>query len=89
MSGEELTALTQVIIDLKGQIERMSERQDEMLDDVKKIKQAVYDPDSGIYARLRTLELWKETTSKIQWAVIMSLVALFTATVYKLFVDVA
>lgn len=89
MSGEELTALTQVIIDLKGQIERMSERQDEMLDDVKKIKQAVYDPDSGIYARLRTLELWKETTSKIQWAVVMSLVALFTATVYKLFVDIA
>jgi hypothetical protein len=88
MSGEELTALTQVIIDLKGQIERMAERQDEMLDDVKKIKQAVYDPDSGIYARLRVLEHWKETTSKIQWAVIMTMVGLITATAYKLFVNI-
>lgn len=87
MPGEELTALTQVIIELKGQIERMAERQDEMLDDVKKIKQAVYDPDSGIYARLRILEQWKETTSKIQWAMIMSLISLFTAAVYKLFID--
>jgi hypothetical protein len=87
MSGEELKSLTQVIIDLKGQIERMSERQDEMLDDVKKIKQAVYDPDSGIYARLRLLEQWKETTSKIQWAMIMSLISLFTAAIYKLFID--
>ena len=87
MSGEELKSLTQVIIELKGQIERMSERQDEMLDDVKKIKQAVYDPDSGIYARLRLLEQWKETTSKIQWAMIMSLISLFTAAIYKLFID--
>ena len=87
MSGEELKSLTQVIVELKGQIERMAERQDEMLDDVKKIKQAVYDPDSGIYARLRLLEQWKETTSKIQWAMIMSLISLFTAAIYKLFID--
>ena len=87
MSGEELKSLTQVIVELKGQIERMSERQDEMLNDVKKIKQAVYDPDSGIYARLRLLEQWKETTSKIQWAMIMSLISLFTAAIYKLFID--
>ena len=87
MSGEELKSLTQVIVELKGQIERMAERQDEMLDDVKKIKQAVYDPDSGIYARLRQLEQWKETTSKIQWAMIMSLISLFTAAIYKLFID--
>ena len=87
MSGEELKSLTQVIVELKGQIERMAERQDEMLDDVKQIKKAVYDPDSGIYARLRILDQWKETTSKIQWAMIMSLISLFTAAVYKLFID--
>jgi hypothetical protein len=88
MGSEELTALTQIIIELKGQIERMSERQDEMLDDVKKIKQGVYDPDSGIYARLRVLEQWKETTSKIQWAVIMTMVGLITATAYRLFINI-
>ena len=30
------------IMELKGQIERMSERQEEMVEDVKKIKEAVY-----------------------------------------------
>ncbi len=87
MSADELKSLTQVIVELKGQIERMAERQDEMLDDVKKIKQAVDDPVSGIYARLRQLEQCKETTSKIQWAMIMSLISLFTATIYKIFIN--
>ncbi len=49
----DISHLTQAILDLKGQIERMAERQDELLDDVKKIKEAVYHPDSGLYARVR------------------------------------
>ena len=81
--GDELTKLTQAIFELKLQIENMSERQDEMLDDVKKIKEAVYNPDSGIYARLRSLEQWKESQAKIQWIVISTLFGLVTATVYK------
>ena len=69
MTNQDITHLTQAIMDLKGQIERMAERQDEMLEDVKKIKEAVYNPDSGLYARLRALELWKESTSRIQWII--------------------
>ena len=38
MTHQDITHLTQAIMDLKGQIERMSERQDEMLEDVKKLK---------------------------------------------------
>ena len=63
MTNQDITHLTQAIMDLKGQIERMSERQDEMLEDVKKIKEAVYNPDSGLYARLRALEQWKDSQS--------------------------
>jgi len=83
MSGNELAKLTQAIFELKLGIENMSERQDEMLDDVKKIKEAVYDPDSGIYARLRELEHWKNSQSKVQWLILSTLVALVTATAYK------
>ena len=36
MSADALAKLTQAIFELKVQIEHMSERQDEMLDDVKK-----------------------------------------------------
>ena len=60
MTNSDITHLTQAIMELKGQIERMSERQEEMVEDVKKIKEAVYNPDEGLYARLRELEQWKE-----------------------------
>mgnify|MGYP003658543038 CR=1 FL=1 len=63
MTNQDITHLTQAIIELKGQIERMSERQEEMVEDVKKIKEAVYNPDQGLYARLRSLELYYN----IQW----------------------
>ena len=83
MTSQDITHLTQAIMDLKGQIERMSERQDEMLEDVKKIKEAVYNPDSGLYARLRALEQWKESPSKIQWTMISTIIGLVIVTVYK------
>ena len=83
MTNQDITHLTQAIMDLKGQIERMAERQDEMLEDVKKIKEAVYNPDSGLYARLRALEQWKESQVKIQWVMLTSIIGLMIATVYK------
>ena len=83
MTNQDITHLTQAIMDLKGQIERMAERQDEMLEDVKKIKEAVYNPDSGLYARLRALEQWKESQAKIQWVTLTTILGLTIATVYK------
>jgi UDP-N-acetylmuramyl tripeptide synthase len=83
MTSQDITHLTQAIMDLKGSVERMSERQDEMLDDVKKIKEAVYNPDSGLYARLRALEQWKESQSKIQWVFTTTVIGLVIATVYR------
>mgnify|MGYP003113684510 CR=1 FL=1 len=88
MSNQDLTHLTQAIMELKGSVERMAERQEEMVDDVKKIKEAVYNPDEGLYARLRALEQWKENQSKIQWAVITTVIGLVAATVYKMIISV-
>ena len=84
MTNNDITHLTQAILDLKGQIERMAERQEEMVEDVKKIKEAVYNPDEGLYARLRALEQWKENQSKVQWAVVTTVIGLVAATVYKM-----
>ena len=83
MSQSELQKLTQALFELKITIEHMSERQDQMIDDVKKIKEAVYNPDSGIYARLRALEQWKASQAKIHWALVTTIIGLVTATVYK------
>ena len=88
MANQDITHLTQAIMELKSSVERMAERQEEMVEDVKKIKEAVYNPDQGLYARLRALEQWKDTQSKIQWMVIMTLMGLVTTTIYKLVVQI-
>ena len=42
MSENEHQDLKDAIVDLAHQIQRMADKQDEMLDDVKKIKEAIY-----------------------------------------------
>ena len=87
MTNSDITHLPQAIMELKGQIERMSERQEEMVEDVKKIKEAVYNPDSGLYARLRELEQWKESQAKVQWTIITTVIGLVAATLYKMIIS--
>ena len=64
-------------------IDVVKDKQEEMADDISKIKEAVYNPDSGLYARLRELESWKETSTRIIWMVVSAVFALSVATVYK------
>ena len=64
MSDSELTKLTQGIFELKVAVENMAEKQQEMVSDVKQIKEAVYNPDSGIYARLRVRTMESPTTKE-------------------------
>ena len=74
-----------VFAEMSGKFDQMMGKQDEMADDIAKIKEAVYNPDSGLYARLRELETWKETSSRLIWLIITSVTALIVATVYKSF----
>lgn len=67
------------LIQLDGKLERMMQLQTCMADDISKIKEAVYNPDEGLYARLRELESWKDTQSRLMWILITSVVGLVTA----------
>ena len=58
MSDNEVQELKNAIVNLTHQIQRMSEKQDEMYQDVRQIKEAIYNPDQGLYARVRDLEQW-------------------------------
>ena len=87
MSNQDLTHLIQAIMEMKGSVERMSERQEEMVEDVKKIKEAVYNPESGLYARLRALEQWKESQAKFQWLIGTTLIGLVVTTLYKMIIS--
>ena len=53
-------------------IDVVSNKQEEMSEDIAKIKEAVYNPDQGLYARLRELETWKSTSSKMIWTLFTS-----------------
>ena len=67
---------TETLIELNAKLERLINgidtlhaNQERMGEDISKIKEAVYNPDEGLYARLRNLEQWKESTSRVQWLV--------------------
>ena len=88
MSEEEIKI---DIVELGGKIDRMidnlhavRERCDEIAICVNKVKKAVYEPDQGLYARLRELEQWKEQASRFLWVITTSIVGLITATVWRL-----
>jgi len=82
---------SETLIELNAKLERLLNgidslgiNQERMCEDISKIKEAVYNPDQGLYARLRALELWKDTTSRIQWMLVSSILVLMG----KLFWDV-
>ena len=87
MTNEQMTQITTGILEIKNDIERIAEKQDEMVRDMRDVKTAIYNPDSGLYARLRALEQWKQAQSKIQWGVIMAVVGLVTTTLYKMIIN--
>ena len=74
------------LVELNGKLQRMmdginivKERQENMANDIAKIKEAVYNPDEGIYARLRELENWKKTSTRLLWLLITTSAGVLTA----------
>ena len=68
---------SQVIValtDLANKIETLIDKQEELAENISKIKEAVYNPDKGLYARLNkldirllSLELWKSNNTRMIW----------------------
>ena len=76
----ELDVKVQRIMD---SIEVVKERQEDMSEHVSQIHEALYDPDKGLYARVRDLETVKKTTAKLMWLAVTSLVAISMASWYQ------
>ena len=64
-------------------MEVMSDKQEEMSEDIAKIKEAVYNPDQGLYARIRELETWKRTSSRMIWTLFTTMIGLIGAFILK------
>jgi len=83
--------LKEAFIRLESQLERMMDGiavvKDEieaMAEDISKIKEAVYNPDEGIYARIRSLEAWKSTSTRITWIMFTSIFGLVSLGLWQL-----
>jgi len=76
--------------DLATRIETLIDKQEELAENINKIKEAVYNPDEGLYARLNrldarmlSLESWKNNNTKILWIVITVGLGLVVTTAWK------
>jgi len=83
MSENELQDLKDAIVNLTMQVQRMSDKQDEMLLDVKTIRDAVYHPEEGLYARVRDLEQWQQGMAKFIWTVGLAVTGLIVQALYS------
>lgn len=83
MSEENNSDLLRKLDKLCLTIEAVKDKQEEVAEDVGKIKEAVYNPDEGLYARLRALEAWKGTSSKMIWTLFTTVVGLVGAFILK------
>ena len=84
--------LKEAFIRLESQLDRMMDgigvvksEIESMAEDITKIKEAVYNPDQGIYARLRELEAWKATNTKAMWIVFATVIGMACTQAWELF----
>jgi len=83
MGENEIQDLKDALVDLAHQIQRMADKQDVMIDDVRKIKEAIYNPEQGLYARVRDLEQWQQGMAKFIWTVGVAVVGLVAQAIYS------
>ena len=83
MSDNELQELKDAIVNLTHQIERMAEKQETMFQDVRQIKEAIYNPEQGLYARVRDLEQWQQGVAKFIWTVGIAVTGLIIQAIYS------
>lgn len=84
MNNDEILDLKAAIMELTVNIRHMDSKQDEMIDDVKSIKEAIYNPETGLYARVRTLEQWQQNMSKVIWSFGLGFVGLISKAIIEL-----
>lgn len=65
-------------------IDSIKENQQEAVHALGEIHEALFDPDKGLFARVRQVENWKETSSKLLWIITTSTVGLVVAQLFKM-----
>ena len=90
MTEDEQQKLTVMMVELSSKVQILLDKQDELAENINKIKEAVYNPDSGLYAHLKELDIriqhiesWKSTNTRLMWLVGGSVVGLLVRTAWS------
>jgi hypothetical protein len=90
MSDSNESQIILALAELTSRIDTLIDKQEELAENISKIKEAVYNPDEGLYARLKeldirllTLETWKSNNSKLMWIIISIGTGLLITTAWK------
>jgi hypothetical protein len=95
---EDISSQQQVLININTKmtsimdgINTIKEKQEVLGRDICKIKEAMYNPDQGLYARLKllearlqSLESFKKTASKLLWITMAALLGLSSIDAFKI-----
>lgn len=84
MSENEMNEIQKALMELTVNIKHMDTKQDQMIDDIKSIKEAIYNPETGLYARVRDLEQWQQNMSKVIWSVGLGFIGLVSKAIMEL-----
>jgi hypothetical protein len=84
MGDNEMGEIKQALMELTVNIKHMDSKQDEMINDVKSIKEAIYNPETGLYARVRDLEQWQENMSRVIWTVGLGFIGLVSKAIMEI-----
>jgi hypothetical protein len=89
LEHDEEKKLTVMLVEMSSKIEILLDKQEELADNISKIKEAVYNPDSGLFARLKELDIriiqletWKAANTRVMWLVGGSVAGLLVKTVW-------
>ncbi len=90
MTDDDTQALTVMMTEVATKIQVLLDKQDELADNISKIKEAVYNPDTGLYARLSRLDArldqlegWKDTNAKVMWVIVSVGIGLVLTTAWQ------
>ena len=88
---DEAKNLVVMMTELSSKLQILLDKQEELAEGITKIKEAVYNPDSGLYARLRGLEIritsveqWKASNTRIMWIVGTTVIGMSIATMWNM-----
>jgi len=94
MNEQELQSLRTTLIEINSDLKSMVQKQEDLHNDIKDVKSAIYNPDSGLYTRIRDcderikdLESWQSNVTKILWTITTAVTGLVVATIYKLIME--